>query len=83
MNKIISDIRESRKSHYCHVVEVYSVEHLMTVIQVLINEFRTRYSREQIIDFFDTITVWSLSDANENEIHDFDILHHAIELLDK
>lgn len=77
MSKIVNDTLERCKGHYCHVLEVFDVDELETIIDTLVNEFQSEYSDKDIIDFFSTLTVYTVDDeeldyeAREKEVNDF------------
>lgn len=73
MNKILTDITERRNGHYCHALEVNSLYELEETIGSLVQEFQEQYSKEEIMTFFNTISIYCLEDKNEKEIYDFDI----------
>ena len=70
MKTIIDTIIEARNGHYCHALEVSDVYELETVVESIIQEFPDR-SEKEYLEFFNTIEVYSLDDANEKAIYDF------------
>ena len=70
MKTIIDTIIEARNGHYCHALEVSDVYELETVVESIIDEFPDQEEKEYI-DFFSTMSIYSLDDANEQAIYDF------------
>lgn len=72
-NKILADITESRNGHYCHALEVNDLYELESTIETLVQEFSEQYSQKEILEFFDSISIYCLEDKNEQEVFDFNI----------
>lgn len=73
MNPIIDNIYKERPN-YCHAIETNSAVELKETIAVLSSEFDNEgYTPENIIDFFDSISIYSLSDENEDEIYNVNV----------
>ena len=70
MKSIIDTIIEQRNGHYCHALEVSDVYELESIAESIIDEFPDR-PESDYLDFFNTIEVYSLNDANEQAIYDF------------
>ena len=70
MKSIIDTIIEARHGHYCHALEVSDVYELESVAEAIIDEFPDR-PESDYLDFFNSIEVYSLDDANEQAIYDF------------
>jgi len=79
MNAILEKIINRRKGNYCHALELENVYELQYVIDELYREFKTNYSKAQIIDFFNTIQIYYLpaegkeNPREENELYNFNI----------
>jgi hypothetical protein len=71
MNPIIQEITENRGGNYCHALEVCDVYELENVCDVIYNDFADKYSIDKIIDFFNTIQLYCLEEANETEVYNF------------
>lgn len=77
---IINDIME-RKPNYCHVLEVEDIFELQSIIENLVDEFTDNYSADDIIEFFNTIEIYSLNDANDDAIYDFNVEAYVMNFL--
>jgi hypothetical protein len=73
MNKLLSEVIESRKGHYCHCVEVDSVYELESVAEGIIQDFEHKYDEAVIIEFLSSLQVYYLGDCEETEnaVYDF------------
>ena len=77
MGKILDDIIKKRNGHYCHVLEVFNVDELESIVNSLVNEFQSEYNDKDIIDFFSTIAVYTSDDeeldyeTREQEVNSF------------
>jgi len=81
MNTILSNIIKSRGGHYVHVLEVYSRYELESIVEMLYHEFAQQYTTEQILEFFETLSVYGMADEVENEnIYDLDLEKFILEL---
>ena len=72
-NLILNDIIENKKGHYCHALEVNNIDDLKNCIETLYSEFIEKYTLLDIVEFFESISIYSLNDNNEKEIYDFNI----------
>ena len=70
MQSIIDTIIEARNGYYCHALEVSDVYELESIVESIIEEFPDR-SEKEYIDFFNTMEIYSLDDANEQAIYAF------------
>jgi hypothetical protein len=71
MNKSILDtIIENRGGHYCHCVEVSEVYELENIAESIIDEFPD-LKYHDYMDFFKSLTVYSLDDNNRVDIFSF------------
>lgn len=66
-NKLFNDILESRKGHYCHVIETESAYSFECIIESIIQESGDKYSLEDYIQFFQTIDLYYLPFDGEEE----------------
>ena len=78
MNRIIDYIIEQRKGHYCHALELSNVYELQSTIDSIYDEFIERYYKEEIIDFFNTISLYYYTEEEEDKeeeeaLYNFDI----------
>jgi hypothetical protein len=71
MNAILEQIIEDRKGQYCHAVEVNDIYELESIADSIIQEYQDSHSEQVIIEFLSSLEVYSLSDDNETEIHNF------------
>jgi len=81
MNRIIDYIIEQRKGHYCHALELSNVYELQSTIDAIYDEFIEHYYKEEIIDFFNTISLYYYTEEEENkeeeeELYNFDIEYY-------
>ena len=79
-NKILLDVIEKRQGHYCHALEVNNVFELQSIIESLYDEFIKDYTLNDIVNFFNTIELYSLNDDNENSIYNFSIKDYILSL---
>ena len=76
-SKILNYIIKEKKGNYCHVLEINDIYELQSIIENLTDEFiNLNFSSNDIINFFDSITIYSLSDENEEEINNFNIAEY-------
>ena len=68
--KIVNDIIESRRGHYCHVLEIGTVYELEEIVSELVNEFQHKYTELEILEFFNTLTIYYFVDEEEGQIED-------------
>jgi hypothetical protein len=71
MNPILETIIDQRNGHYCHCVEVSDTYELESIAEQIISEFQDNHSEATIIDFLESLAIYSLDDDNEQEIFDF------------
>lgn len=76
MNPIIELILEKREGHYVHALEVYDVYELESFLDSFYSEFIYEFNIETIIDFCATLSIYCLSDENENEVYNFNITNY-------
>ena len=79
-NKIVNDIIKKRQGHYCHALEVNGVWELQACIDSLYDEFYTKYTISDIIEFFNTIELYCLDDINEDDVYNFNIVEYIKQL---
>ena len=81
MNTILSNVTKSKGGHYVHVLEVYSRYELESIVEMLYHEFAQQYTTEQIVEFFETLSVYGMGDDAENEnIYELDLEEFILEL---
>lgn len=81
MNTILSNVIKSKGGHYVHVLEVYSRYELESIVEMLYHEFAQQYTTEQILEFFDTLSVYSMGDdAESDDIYSLDLVEFIFEL---
>jgi hypothetical protein len=71
MNPILETIIDQRNGHYCHCVEVSDTYELEGIAEQIILEFQDEHDEPTIIEFLESLEVYSLNDDNEQEIFDF------------
>ena len=77
LNKILNYVIKEKNGHYCHVLEVHDIYELQSCIENITDEFiNLNFSINDIINFFDSITIYSLSEENEEEVYNFDIVEY-------
>ena len=88
MNRILNDIIEQRKGHYCNVLELGSAYELQCTIDALYNEFVDSYYIGEIIDFIESITIYYYKEEEEEEsqeeeeLYNFNITNYINELIE-
>ena len=81
MNTILSNIIKSKGGHYVHVLEVYSRYELEAILEMLYHEFTQQYTTEQIVEFFETLSVYGMgADAENEKIYGLDLEEFILEL---
>ena len=91
MNNAILDKLYSTRMVYCHVLELSHVEDLKDTIETLVDEFSEEgHSNKDIIEFFDTITLYYYVENEEEEdkedeeaLYDFDINSYVLECIEE
>ena len=78
MNPILSQCIESRNGNYCHVLEVSDVYELECAIESISGE---GWSTEDLKEFFNTMTVYAMNEANEDEIYNFNFENYIDSLI--
>ena len=71
MNALLEKVYKNRGGHYVHAVEVSEVSELENIANVIYQENESEFDKETIIDFLETLSVYSLSEENEDEIFAF------------
>ena len=67
MNKILDKVITERNGHYCHVLELGSSYELECYIEQLYSEFEEEFSKEEIIEFFETMEIYYYKENEEEE----------------
>lgn len=67
MNALLEKVINSRKGHYCHVVEVSDVYELEAIAEAIVSENQNEFDAEAIIDFLETLTVYYMENEEESE----------------
>tara|TARA_R110000744_G_scaffold7342_2_gene25278 strand:- start:1427 stop:1693 length:267 start_codon:yes stop_codon:yes gene_type:complete len=65
-NVILEQIAKNRVN-YCHALEVSTVYELEEIVSQLFEEFRTNFDDEQILEFFNTLSIYYLVGDDEQE----------------
>jgi len=74
---IIDIIIKSRNGHYCHCVEVENVYQLEMIAETIFSDFIDTHTKEDILEFLETLEVYSLDDDNEEDIYDFSFTEYV------
>jgi len=76
--KIIDIIINQRNGHYCHAIEVSDTYEIESIVEHIISEFEYSHSEDDIIEFFDTMSIYYLGENPEMEeaVHDFNFREH-------
>lgn len=78
-NEILNSIIEERKGMYVHALELSNIYEFTNAIEDLTQEFKEYYTKEQIIEFFDTIKIYYIpengeeNEEEETKLYNFDI----------
>ena len=67
MNRLLSHIIAERNGHYCHALELDSVYSYECVIEQIVSEHKDSYTLEEIISFFDSISLYYYYDADSDD----------------
>ncbi len=81
--RIINDITLERGGHYCHALEIGDALELSDVIDSLVSEFVEKYTDKQIKVFFNTLEIYAMDDAMEDEVYDFDMNSEVSDALER
>lgn len=66
-NRILNDVIEARNGHYCHCLELDSAASYEGLIESFIDNEGDKYTEEEYIEFFSSITVYYLPFDGEQE----------------
>lgn len=80
VDRILEQVTQSRGGRYCHVLEVSDKYELESSIEQLCDEWYGTYSKEEMMRFFNTITIYCTNDVNDDEVYDFNIIEFINEL---
>lgn len=81
MNAIVNNIIEQRNGHYVHALEVNDIYELESAVESLCEEFSKEYTKDEIIEFFESIQIFCLIEENEEEVWSLDIEGFLNELI--
>jgi len=70
MNKIFNDVLESRKGMYCHALELNSAYDLGSVIEEFLSQEGDKYTCEEYIEFFSSMSLYYVPYDGEEEIEE-------------
>jgi hypothetical protein len=73
MNAILNKIIEERKGMYVHALEVSDLCELESIIEILYTEFIEDFKINEIIEFFESISLYCLEESEEEEVYNFNI----------
>lgn len=76
--KIIDIIINQRNGHYCHAIEVSDTYEIESIVEHIISEFGDSHLEDEIIEFFDMISIYYLGENPEMEeaVYDFNFREH-------
>ena len=71
--KIIDIIINETKGYYCHAIEVSDTYEIKSKVEQIISKFKYSHLVEDIIEFFDTMSIYYLGENPEMEeaVYDF------------
>ncbi|CAH1192828.1 Hypothetical protein DAL_150 [Psychrobacter phage D'Alembert] len=94
-NSLLDHIIQSRNGHYCHALELDSAYAYECVIEQIVSDYKETFTQDDIIGFFDTISLYYYYDADnyddeyklsdeqqeidENELYNFDYKQFIID----
>ena len=81
MNKIVNKIIEQRNGNYIHALELGGVNELKNAIEILYDEFINEFNDLEILEFFNTISLYYYTEEEESEeeeekLYAFDIKNY-------
>jgi len=76
--KIIDIIINKRKGHYCHAIQVSDIYEIESIVEHIISEFKYSHSEDDIIEFFNTMSIYYLGENPEMEkaVYDFNFTEY-------
>ena len=77
MNPILKQCIESRDGNYCHALEVADIYELQNSVEAIAGE---GWEKPDLIEFFDSISVYCLVEENEESVYAFDFSEFINEL---
>ena len=66
-NRLLEHIIAERKGRYCHALELDSAYSYECVIEQLVSDYKDSFTLEEIIDFFDSISLYFYYDKDSDE----------------
>ena len=81
MNTIVNDLFEQRKGMYVHALEVETVYELESIVESLCVEWRDKYTKAQILEFFNSVSLYALNEENEESVYAFNFEEYINELV--
>ena len=73
MKNPILDYMHKQRFNYVHAIEVNDIYELQSVIESCVMEFDEEYTLTEIIEFFNTMSIYALNEENEEKIYNFNI----------
>lgn len=64
MNRILEDVLENRKGHYCHALEAGDVEELKMLVESFIDNEGDKYSTDDYVEFFESMEFYVEDDTD-------------------
>jgi len=66
MNPIVEELIKIKNGHYVHALEVETAYELQSIIDTLIDELSSKYNLETLLDFFNTMQIYCISESDED-----------------
>lgn len=73
MNKLLDEVIEARNGHYCHALEVDTVEVLKSCIAAIIDSNGDKYDAATYKDFFASMSIIACNEEHEDDVYGFDV----------
>ena len=68
---ILDIVIENRNGNYCHALEVSEVYELESIAESIYDEFESTHTKQDVIAFLSSASVYVLDETNEGEIYNF------------
>ena len=75
-NRLFNDILESRSWNYCHCLELDSAYSFEAVIEAIISENQDKYTEEEYIEFFQSMTIYYYVEDGIENVEDEEALYN-------
>ena len=67
MSRLLNHIIKERNGHYCHALELDSAYSYECVIEQIVSEYKDSFTLDEIIDFFNSISLYYYYDADSDD----------------